>query len=69
MQWVTPNIEDAFVPVEQALRDGFIPSLFQGIGEGTPERGFTRLTGKQAGMALPDLGKRPLRTGWRPVLS
>ena len=33
---VTPNIGDAFGPVEQALQDAFIPALFQGLGEGTP---------------------------------
>ena len=27
VQWVTPNIGDAFGPVEQALRDNFINTL------------------------------------------
>ena len=46
--------QDAFIPVEQALREAFIKDLFQGRGEGTPGRGVTQLPVKQAGMALPD---------------
>ena len=51
---VTPNIGDYFLPVEQALRELFIPALFQGLGEGTPGRGVTRLDVKQAGLEFPD---------------
>ena len=40
---VTPGIGGAFVLVDQALRDAFIPVLFQGLGEGTPGRLVTRL--------------------------
>ena len=54
MQLVTPDIGDAFGPAEQALMDAFIPALFQGLGEGTPGRGVTCLTMKQADLALPD---------------
>ena len=64
-----PDIGDAFGPVEQVLRDAFITSLFQGLGEGTPGIGVTRLHMKQAGLALPEPTKRPLRTGRRPVSS
>ena len=39
VQRVTLDIRDAFGPVEQALRDAFIPALLQGLGEGTPGRG------------------------------
>ena len=35
VQRVTPNIGDAFGPVETALWDAFMPALFQGVGEGT----------------------------------
>ena len=31
-----------------------MPALFEGLGEGVPERGVTRLPLKQAGLALPD---------------
>ena len=55
MQRSTPNIGDALVPVEQALRGAFISALFQGLREGTPWRRVTCLTMKQAGLALPDL--------------
>ena len=54
MQRVTPGIGDAFGPVEKALRETFVPELFEGLGDGVPERGVTRLTVKQAGLALPD---------------
>ena len=47
MQQVTPNIGDAFGPVEQALRVALIPALFQGLVEGTPGRGVTQLHVKQ----------------------
>ena len=49
-----PQHRDAFGPVEQALRYAFILALFQGLVEGTPVRGVTRLHVKQAGLALPD---------------
>ena len=54
MQWVTPGIGDAFGPVKQALRETFLPALFQVLGEGTPGRGVKRLPVKQAGLTLPD---------------
>ena len=57
MQKVTPDIGDNFGPVEQVLRDTFIPYLFQGLGERKQGRGFTCLPLKQAGLALPDLTK------------
>ena len=31
-----------------------MPALFEGLGEGAPERGVTCLPGKQAGLSLPD---------------
>ena len=45
---------DAFGPVEEALREIFVPALYAGLREGVPERGITRLLVKQAGLALPD---------------
>ena len=48
VQRVTPNIRDVFGLVEQALWDAFMPALFQGMGDGTPGRGVTRLPVKQA---------------------
>ena len=53
MQWVTPGIGDAFTPVETELKESFVPVLFEGLGDGVPERGVTRLPVKQAGLALP----------------
>ena len=46
MQGVTPGVEDAFGPVEVALKDIFMPALFHGLREGVPERGVTRLSVK-----------------------
>ena len=54
VQRVTPGIGDAFVLVEKALRETFVTDLFEGLEERAPERGFTRLPVKQAGLALPD---------------
>ena len=51
---MNPGIGDAFGPVETALRETFVSELFEGLGDGVPERGVTRLPGKQAGLALPD---------------
>ena len=42
------------VLTEKALQDNFVPALFEGLGEGAPERGVTRLPVKQAGLALLD---------------
>ena len=57
MQRVTTDIRDAVGPVEQALRDTFIPYLFRGLGEVTPGRGVTRISMKQAGLTFPDTMK------------
>ena len=54
MQQVTPGIGNTFGPVEKALRETFVPALFEGLDDGVPERGVTHLTAKQAGLALPD---------------
>ena len=53
MQRVTPGIGDAFRPVETALKESFVTALFEGLDDGVPERGVTRLTVKQAGLAFP----------------
>ena len=47
MQQVAPGIGDAFVPAEKALRETFVPALFEGLVEGAPERVVTRLPVKQ----------------------
>ena len=54
MQRVTPGIGDAFGPVDKALKETFVLALFEGLGDGVPERGVTHLPYKQAGLALPD---------------
>ena len=41
MQWVTSGIRDAFGPVEEALWETFLLTLFQGLGEGPPGKGVT----------------------------
>ena len=52
MQRVTSVIRYAFVPVEEALQETFLPDLFQGLGEGAPGKGGTHLPVKQGGLAL-----------------
>ena len=37
MQQVTPGIGDAFIPVETALEESFVPALFEVLGDGVPE--------------------------------
>ena len=54
MQQVNPVIENAFGPAEKVLRETSMPDLIEGLVEGAPERGVTRLTVKQLGLALPD---------------
>ena len=54
VQRVTPGIRNAFGPVEKALRENFLPDIFEGSGEGAPERGVTCLPVKQAGLPLTD---------------
>ena len=36
VQRVTPGVGDAFGPAEVALKDIFVPALFQGLWEGVP---------------------------------
>ena len=69
MQRVTPEIGDAFRPVETALKETFVSEFFEGLGDGVPERGVTRLPVKQEGLALPVPSRRTLRSGRRPVSS
>ena len=52
------GIGDAFGPVEEEFKTAFIPEVFHGVGDGAPERVFTRLTVKQAGLALPGLTRK-----------
>ena len=54
MQRVTLGVGDAFVTVETALKETFVPALFEGLIIGVLERGVARLPFKQAGLALPD---------------
>ena len=54
MQRVTPGVGDAFGPVEEALKEIFVPALYEGLRKGVPKQGITCLPIKQAGLALPD---------------
>ena len=54
VQRVTPGVGEEFGPVEEALREIFVPALFRGLKEGVPARESTRLTVNQAGLDLPD---------------
>ena len=54
VQRVTSGVGDSFGPVEEAIKETFVPALFEGLQEGVPDRGVTVLPVKQAGLALPD---------------
>ena len=54
VQRVTPGVGALFGPVEEVLREVFLPALFRGMTEGLPTRESTRLPVNQAGMAIPD---------------
>ena len=54
VQTVTPGVGAAFAPVEEALREVFLPALFRGLTERLPKREKTRLPVKQAGLAILD---------------
>ena len=54
VQRVTPGVGEAFGPVEESLREIFVPALFRGLSAGLPTRKNTRLLVKQGGLALPD---------------
>ena len=52
VQRVTPGVGDSFGYVETALKETFVLALFEGLREGVPERGVTRLPVKQVGLDL-----------------
>ena len=54
MQRVTPELGEAFGPVEEALREIFVPALFRSLKEGVPARENTSLPVKQTGLAVSD---------------
>ena len=51
---LTQEWGEAFGLVEEALREIFVPALFEDLREGVPECDNTRLPVKQAGLALSD---------------
>ena len=59
LQRVTPGVGDAFGPVEEALREIFVPALYEGLREGVQQRDITRLPVKQVGLALTDPTQNP----------
>ena len=52
MQHITPDIGTLFQPVEDELRDSFLPDLFKGATYQIPGRAVTGLPVKQARIAL-----------------
>ena len=54
MQPVTLGIGNAFGPVEMAIKETFVPGLFEGLGEGASEQGITCLSVKQAILDIPE---------------
>ena len=54
VQHVTLEIEMAFQPIEDALRNAFLPDLFKGSTSQIPRRAVTGMPCKKAGIPLPD---------------
>ena len=54
MQRVTLAVGNSFGTVETNLKDNFVPEVFEGLREGVPEQGVTRLPIKQEGLALTE---------------
>ena len=54
MQRVTLGVGDSFGTVDTALKETFAPALSEGLCEGVPEQGVTRLPNKQEVLALSD---------------
>lgn len=53
LQRVVPGCGAAFQPIEDAIRDVFIPALLQGLPDET-QRELTSLSVRHAGLGLPD---------------
>ena len=51
LQWVVPDIANAFAPIEEAIKTDFLPALFDGE---PPDRDLTQLPVRMAGMGIPD---------------
>ena len=54
MQKVTLGVGNYFGTVDKALKETFVPALFEGLQEGVPEQGVTGLPVSHAKLALPD---------------
>ena len=54
MHRVTPDIGTVFHPVEEEMRDAFLPALFQGATYQIPRRAVNGPPVKQAGIYLPE---------------
>ena len=65
-----PGIGNVFGLVEKALRETFVPALFEGPGNGILERGVTHLPFKQEGLALPNTTQTaPENCTWSYVIT
>ena len=51
---MTLGVGESFDPVEDALKETFVPALFKFLQKGVPERGVIRLPVKQVGLALTE---------------
>ena len=69
MQRVTPGVSNSFGPVEKAMKETIVPSELEVLQKGVMEQGVTRLPSNRRDWPFLTLPRRPLRTGWRPVLS
>ena len=54
MQRVTPCTGPKFQPMEDKMRDMFLPDIFKGSTYQIPGKSVTSLKVKQAGIAIPE---------------
>ena len=64
MQRVTPGKGDTFGPVEKAIQETLLLALFEGLGEGAPERGVILTS---TGVITPKNGFSTLGIGTKDI--
>ena len=69
MQQVTPEIGDAFRPVETALKETFVADFSRDWAAAYQSNGSPACQSNRWDWPFLTPPRRPLRTGWRPVSS
>ena len=69
VQTVTPGFGNAFGPLEVALKEIFVPALYQACGRECRSEVSPACLSNRRDWPCPTLPRQPLRTGRRPMLS